>query len=155
MAFNYAKERREFDREWERLRREYEAAGMTTEHIDKLYAFDLDWFNSRRSFFNHTQELPGEAIGGEDGKERSSLIRKFASFSVCLDESLMGGRFGWVDEIEDARLADKLRRLSVEDLELLTLLAIEGYTQIEAARMKGCSQNAISKKYLRIKKVLK
>lgn len=128
MAFNYAKERREFDREWERLRREYEAAGMTTEHIDKLYAFDLDWFNSRRSFFNHTQELPGEA---------------------------MGGRFGWVDEIEDARLADKLRGLSAEDLELLTLLAIEGYTQTEAARMKGCSQNAVSKKYLRIKKVLK
>lgn len=155
MAFYYAKEKREFEREWEKLRGEYEAAGMPQKDIDALYAFDLEWFNSRRRFIGHTQELPGEAMGGEDGKERSSLIRKFASFSVCLDESLMGGRFGWVDEIEDARLADKLRGLSAEDLELLTLLAIEGYSQTEAARIKGCSQNAISKKYLRIKKVLK
>ena len=155
MAFNYWKEKREFDREWDKLRGEYEAAGMAPTDIDALYAYDWDWFCRRRRFINHTQDLPGETIGGGDEKEQSSLIRKFATFTVCLDESLMGGRFGWVEEIEDARLADKLRGLPAEDLELLTLLVIEGYTQTEAARIKGCSQNAISKKYLRIKKVLK
>lgn len=155
MAFNYAKEKREFDREWEKLRREYESAGMTTETIDKLYAFDLEWFNSRRSFINHTQGLPSETVPGEDEQERSSLIRKFASFSVALDESAMGGRYGWVEEIEDAGLSDKLRRLSRDDLELLTLITIEGYSQTETARLQGCSQKNISMKMSRIKKFLK
>lgn len=155
MAFNYAKERRAFDREWERLRGEYQAAGMTTESIDKLYTFDLEWFNSRRSFINHTQDLPSEAVPDEDDQERSSLIRKFASFSVALDESAMGGRYGWVEEIEDAGLLDKLRRLSRDDLELLTLITIEGYSQTETARLQGCSQKNISMKMSRIKRFLR
>lgn len=155
MAFDYRKEKLQFEREWARLRKEYEAAGMPPEDIDALHEFDWEWFCSRRRFVNHTQELPGERITGEEGAERSSLIRRFEAFSAALDESLMGGRCGWVEDIEDSALLDKLRRLSGDDLELLTLLVIEGYSQVEAARIRGCSQNAISKKYLRIKKVLK
>jgi len=104
---------------------------------------------------NHTQRLPTEVIEGEDRREQSSLLRKFSTFFVSRDESAVGGRYGWVEEIDNPRLLDKLRKLSHEDLELLTLLAIDGYTQIEIALFKGCSQNAISKRYLRIKKVLK
>ena len=155
MAFNYAKEKRDFDREWEQLRAEYEAAGMSAQDISTLYDFDLQWFCSRRRFINHTQRLPAEVIEGEDSREQSSLLRKFAAFSVSLNESAMGGRYGWMEEIDKPRLLDKLRKLSHEDLELLTLLSIDGYTQTEIALSKGCSQNAISKKYLRIKKVLK
>lgn len=155
MAFYYAKEKREFDREWEKLRSEYTTAGMSGEDIEKLYTFDLEWFCSRRRFINHTQSLPAENIEGGDSKEQSSLIQKFASFSVSLDETLMGGRYGWVEEVEDTHLLDKLRQLSTDDLELLTLMAIEGYTQTEIARKQGCSQNAVSKKHLRIKKYLK
>lgn len=155
MAFNYAKEKRDFDREWEQLRAEYEAAGMSAQDISTLYDFDLQWFCSRRRFTNHTQSLPAEVIEGEDSREQSSLLRKFAAFSVSLNESAMGGRYGWMEEIDNPRLLDKLRKLSHEDLELLTLLSIDGYTQTEIALSKGCSQNAISKKYLRIKKVLK
>lgn len=155
MAFYYAKEKREFDREWEKLRSEYTTAGMSIEDIDKLYAFDWDWFCSRRRFINHTQSLPAENIEGDESVEQSSLIRKFSSFSVNLDETLMGGRYGWVEEVEDAHLADKLRQLSLEDLELLTLIAIDGYAQAEIARIRGCSKNAISKKIIRIKNNLK
>lgn len=89
MAFYYAKEKREFDREWEKLRSEYTTAGMSGEDIDKLYAFDWDWFCSRRRFINHTQGLPAENIEGEDSAEQSSLIRKFPSFSISLDETLI------------------------------------------------------------------
>ena len=92
MAFNYAKEKRDFDREWSKLRDEYKAEGMTTADIEELYKFDLNWFCSRRRFMNHTQSLPTEVIEGEDSREQSSLLRKFATFSVSLDESAMGGR---------------------------------------------------------------
>lgn len=154
MAFYYAKEKREFDREWEQLRREYEAAGMSEQDIQALYDFDWQWFCSRRRFINHTQSLPAETIDGENSQAQSSLLRKFASFTISLDESQIGGRYGWIEEVEDSQLLDKLRRLSADDLELLTLIAIEGYTQVEIAQLRSCSKNAISKKFIRIKKSL-
>ncbi len=155
MAFYYAKEKREFDREWEQLRREYEAAGMAEENIQALYDFDWQWFCSRRRFMDHTQSLPPETIDGENSQAQSSLIRKFASFSVSMDESQLGGRYGWVEEIEDSKLLDKLRKLSQADLELLTLIAIEGYSQPEIGLIMDCSQSNISQKITRIKNFLK
>lgn len=155
MAFNYAKEKREFDSEWEKLRSEYETAGMSPGEIEALHRFDWDWFCSRRRFINHTQNLPKERPSGEDSRENSRLIRKFTALSVNPEQTLCGSRYSWVEEIEDAVLWSKIRRLSQEDLELLTLLAMEGYTQTEVAQMRGCSQNAVSKKYIRIKKNLK
>lgn len=154
MAFYYAKEKREFDREWEQLRREYEAAGMSEQDIQTLYDFDWQWFCSRRRFINHTQSLPAEAIDSEDGQTQSSLIRKFASFSISLDESQIGGRYGWIEEVEDSQLLDKLRKLSADDLELLTLIAIEGYSQSELTRMGFEKQYKLSRQMSRIKKFL-
>lgn len=155
MAFYYAKEKREFDHEWEQLREEYEAAGMLEKDIQELYEFDLQWFRSRRRFINHTQNLPAETNEGEDGGKQSSLIRKFSSFSTNFDESQLGERYGWIENIGDRRLLDKLRKLSVDDMELLTLIAIEEYNQTEVSRLLGCSQKNISLKIGRIKKFLK
>lgn len=93
MAFYYAKEKREFDRKWEQTRKEHEAASMAERNIQTLYDFDWQWFCSRRRFTNHTQSLPAEAIVGENGQTQSSLIWKFASFSINLDESQIGGRY--------------------------------------------------------------
>jgi len=154
MAFYYAKEKRDFDCEWDKLRAEYRSAGMPEESIDALYQFDLQWFCSRRRFSNHNQSLPSEVIDSEDDYTQSSLIRKFASFAVNLDETLIGGRYGWIESVEDEQLLEKLKRLSQEDLALLTLIAIDGYKQAEIARIRGCSKNAISKKFIKIKKFL-
>lgn len=155
MGFNYAREKREFMKEWARLRCEYQAAGMSEETIKKLYAFDWEWFCSRRSFCNHSQELPVEHIDEDSEQSQSNLINKFDTMRTEFDESTFDGRFAWVDTIEDANLVDKLKQLSTEDLELLTLLVIDGLSQTEVAVLQGCSQNAVSKKYLRIKKYLK
>lgn len=154
MAFYYAKEKREFDREWEQLRREYEAAGMSEQDIQALYDFDWQWFCRRRRFINHTQSLPAETIDGEDKRTQSSLNRKFTLFSIPFDESQLGGRYGWVEQIEDTQLLDKLRKLSIDDLELLTLIAIEGYSQSELARMGFEKQYKLSRQMSRIKKFL-
>lgn len=155
MGFNYAREKREFMKEWARLRCEYQAAGMSEETIKKLYSFDWEWFCSRRSFANHSQELPVEHIDEDSEQSQSNLINKFDTMRTEFDESTFDGRFAWVDTIEDAVLVDKLKRLSAEDLELLTLIAMDGYQQAELARLRGCSKNAISKKIIRIKTFLK
>lgn len=45
MGLNFALERKKFIEEQERLRKEYEAAGMTPEQIDEMYEHDLHRFN--------------------------------------------------------------------------------------------------------------
>ena len=40
MGFNYGREKRRFDKEWERLEEEYIAAGMPYEAIEHMKAYD-------------------------------------------------------------------------------------------------------------------
>lgn len=155
MGFNYAKERRKFDAEWKKLRKQYEQAGMSDDAIEQLYQFDLEAFRSWRNYSVQTQQLPDLYIDKENEEKHSSLLKKFKTLSTTFDESDFPGRYAWVDEIEDAGLAEKIRRLSADDLELLTLIAIDGYSQSALGRIRGCTKNAISKKIIRIKKFLK
>lgn len=154
MGFNYAREKREFIKKWKLLRAGYEEAGMSEEAIKKLYSYDWEWFCSRRSFANHSQELPVEQLDENDDCQ-SSLINKFSSMRTEFDECTFNGRLAWVDTVEDKVLTDKLKRLSPKDLELLTLLVMDGFSQTEVALLLGCSQNAISKRFIKIKNYLK
>ena len=76
MGFYYATERKRFEREWDKLRKEYEAAGMLQETIQLLYEFDLEVFRSQRTYVNHTQAMPSEYINSDE-MEHSTLFRKF------------------------------------------------------------------------------
>lgn len=155
MGFNYAKEKAEFDREWVKLRLEYENAGMDESSIQQMYEFDLQFFCGRRNYAIHTQRLPEAFTAGTDESEQSSLMRKFNSLRESFDESNFPERFAWVETLEDQRLLSRIARLDEKDLELLTFCAIEGHTQKELAEKWGCSQNAINKRFKKIKKILK
>lgn len=154
MGFNYAKEKRKFELEWKKLRKEYEQAGMSTYAIDQMYEFDLAAFCSRRSYSAHTQHLPDMYITEGDEENQSSLLKKFKSLSVDFGESDFPGRYAWIDTIDDPLMALRLKRLQPEDLELLTFIVIEGHSQEELAQRWACSQKAISKRYQKIKKYL-
>lgn len=153
MGFYYAAERKRFEREWAKLRQEYEAAGMTLEAIQLLYEFDLEFFRSQRTYENHTQAMPSEYIG-DDESEYSTLFHKFKNSAVSFDEKDFPGRYAWVDAIEDQRLVLALRQLPDEDLELLTFLVLEEHSQCELAQKWGWSQKAVSRRFLKIKKIL-
>ena len=155
MGFNYGKERRQFEAEWVKLRRQYREAGFPEDKIDAMYAFDEKVFRQRRSYENHNQPLPSEDFGEDDSENRTSLFGKFESLAVSFDDSEFDGRFDWVDTVSDPALTYRLKQLKQADLELLTMIAIEGYSQSEAARLLGCSQKNISLKMTRIKKFLK
>ena len=60
----------------------------------------------------------------------------------------------WVNSIEDPQLYRGLRRLSIYDLELLTLIVFEGYKKSEVAEKLGCSRSAITQRMKKIKKKL-
>ena len=137
MPYNHALEYRKFEAQQRRLRREYEQAGMREAEISAMYLFDLAVFNRERRHWEHTRELP------ED----------FRSLADPADEA--HPRLWWVEEIGDPVLAKRLKALSETDLELLTLYAMDGYTQPEIARKQGTTQQAISKKLARLKNFLK
>lgn len=155
VGFNYSREKIIFDREWERFRKQYKKAGMSEEAIREIYDFDWSWFRMRRKYENRVQALPEDVIDEQKAETRSNLFQKFTSLSTSFDEMELSGRYAWIDTISDEALSKKLKNLSEDELELLTLSAIEGFTQCEIARKMHCSQKAISKRLFKIKKNLK
>ena len=151
MGFNYAKEKSRFEKEWKKLRKGYEAAGMCAEDIESVHTFDWEVFLSRRVYENHTQPLPDTFLSDESNGHRSSLFKKFSSLPTSFDIEDFNNRYAWLDSVSNAELYTKLAMLSVEDLGLLTLYAIDGHTQTEVAFLLGHSQSVISRKISRIK----
>ena len=154
MGFNNAKERRKFEAEWKKLRKQYQEAGFSEESINAMRAFDEEEYRSRRRFEEHNRRLPSEDFAEEDYENANSSIN-FKSLSVIFDECSFDGRYDWVETVDDPILASKLKQLNESDIELLTLIGIEGYNQREIAVILGCSQNGISKRVIKIKKYLK
>lgn len=58
MEFNYAQERRKFEKQWKILRKQYQEAGMDEDAINKMYQFDLQWLNSERRYIRRQADLP-------------------------------------------------------------------------------------------------
>ena len=154
MEFNYEKEKRLFLSEWKKLRLEYQLAGMSEEAIDNICAFDWKWFCQRRNYINHVQQLPTEFIDDEAGYRNTNVLKSLNALSVQFDESDFADKYAWLDTIDTVHLADKLKRLSSDDLDLLTLMVIHGFKQADIARDTDRSRSSISQKIKRIKKIL-
>ena len=115
--------------------------------------YDWAWFCSQRVFQNHTQPIPCEQYDEVCGQ--SQLFRKFASLSYQWDvDKIDQTRYGWLASVENEQLLLRLKKLSKKDLELLTLLFVDGYRQIDVARLWHCSRSAVAQRFKKIKKFL-
>jgi DNA-directed RNA polymerase specialized sigma24 family protein len=85
----------------------------------------------------------------------SGLFKKFDSLKVTFSEDDFTGRYSWVETIEDQELCASLKVLSANDLELITLMVIDDYSQSDIAKKDGCARNTVNKKLARIKKLLR
>lgn len=151
---HYGYEKRKFDAEWTRLEQEYRAAGMDDRQIAAMKEYDWTWFCSQRTYQNRVQALPSEQC--EDESEQSCLFRKFESLSCTWDTGDVDSRrFGWLSSLEDELLYRRLCKLPEDDLELLTLLIVDGYRQADVARLWNCSRSAITQRINKIKIFLK
>lgn len=123
-----------------------------------IYAFDLNVFRKNRTEFQRTQPLSESSCddGTEQGESMSALLKKFSSaLSVCDKYSFQSDpRFAWVDEMENDELYRKIISLPKRDMDLLTLIAFEGYSQREVAEIRGIAPAAICKKIAKLKKLL-
>ena len=151
MSFNYGQEKRKFEKEWAKTAAWYARAGMDKDSIEEIRRFDWNLFCKERTYSNHTQVLPNEIADESD--ERSVLFQKYEVLSVTFSESDFHERYDWIQAIENQKITSKLRQLSNEDLELLTLLVIYERTQREIAALFGISQVGILKRIERVKKL--
>ena len=146
MGFNCAQEKAKFDREWLRLRKEYTDAGMSEAAIQKIYDYDWYCFCRNRAYERRATQMPPLEIDSPDDARRSALFRKNETLSVSFDESAFPDRYAWVDTLEDLRLLQAIKTLSIEELEILTFLTLEEHSQKERAERWGCSQRAMKLK---------
>ena len=147
MGFYYAREKQKFDAEWERLSSWYQAEGMSAEAIRELYQYDWAVFCRQRSFENRTQPLPEEP--------GNVLYQKFSQLTTVMTDADLRGRYDWIESLDDGELAGRLKKLSADDQELLTLIVMDGLTKAEVARLRGVTRQSINDKIQRIKKFLK
>ena len=134
MAYNYAKEKRKFDAEWKRKASWYRKEGMSEDDIEEMRRFDLEQFNRDRAY--ESRRRPLETACGSCYVQQTSE------------------RYGWLDEVSDQQLAERLHALPEADLELLTLIAIDGKTYRDVAEVFSCSHQNISRHIARIRKNL-
>ena len=155
MGFNYGLEKKNFDRQWTIIRKQYEDAGMSSEAIQAMYEYDWSVFNAARSYQNHTQEMAAPSF--EQSEESySPLMNKYQeAVSVTDTYHETKSRFAWIGEIENEQLLTALETLKTEDLEIITMYAYEGYDITEISKVYGVSRPTISIKIKRITKFLK
>ena len=155
MGFNYGLEKKNFDRQWAIMRKQYEDAGMSIEVIQAMYEYDWSVFNAARSYQNHMQEIAAPSF--EQGEEAySPLMNKYKeAISITEHYRETKSRFTWIGEIEDERLLSALENLSDADLELITLYAYEEYDTVEISKVFGTTKQNISKKIRRITNFIK
>lgn len=154
MEFNNGNERRKLNKKWERLRVQYQQAGMSEDAIQAMYDFGLGVLNSERSYVANTLAIVGD---GDDSTGRKSSDFKQYEKAIAVTDTYheTRTRFAWVGEIKDKRLQEGLEKLSDEELRLITLYFRDEYSTVELSKVYGIAQQNISKRILKITKFLK
>ena len=154
MCWNDGYERRKFEARQKKQAEEYRALGMTEEQIKAMYEFDLEQYKSDRRYYSHTQSfVPDDFDEDEDDDEKLSIFDKFKDvLTTSIEESGNKSRYWWFEEIDNPDLVRNIKSLSTEQLELLTLVVIDGYGQAEIAELMKVSQSAISQRIATIRK---
>ena len=148
MSWNNRSERAKFEAIQKKHYEEYLKQGMTEEQIKNMYEFDLEQFNSDRRYYMHVQQLTTSDFDeGEDDESESTLLKKhLEALTVSIETSNEFSRYWWIEEIENTNIARVIKNMPIDEIELLTMFAIEDFKQKEIAESKRVSQSAISQK---------
>lgn len=157
MSWNNGYETKKFEARQKKQAEEYRSLGMTEEQIKEMYEFDLEQFKSERRYRMHTQPLQVEEFEENDADESdNTLLNEFFDELTCtIETSGDKSRYWWVEEIEDEALERRVKGMASEEIETITLLVFEGYTQIEASQKMGMPYRTFKFKFRNIKDFLK
>ena len=155
MKWNNAKERKEFIKKQNKLHKEYLAAGMTKEQIKDLYEYDLGVYRNKRIEAIHTQKFDFDSAEFDDKETDNPLFQKFLEKISVLPEYSDTSRFGWIEEVENDKLAKALKTLPIDELELLTEWLVYGQSVTKIAEKQGRNKSNVSRQITRLKIFLK
>ena len=152
MTFNYAVEKRKFEKVWAKLAKTYAEAGMEPEAIKAMYEFDWEIFKSERNEALHTQEFAIPESSDEEMDDcESPLYDKFLEqLSSEYDTYGSHSRYWWLEELTTPCLTIGVPALTLEDKELLTLYIVDRLTIREIARYLNLQKSTISERLQRI-----
>ena len=152
MTFNYAVEKRKFEKVWEKLANSYAEAGMEPEAIKAMREFDWEIFKSERNEALHTQEFAiPESTDVEMDDCESPLYEKFLEqLSSEYDTYGSHSRYWWLDELTAPCLTIGVPALTVEDKELLTLYIVDELTVREIAEIQEKTKSSVERHLQRV-----
>ena len=154
MSWNNGLERKKFESRMTKQAKEYRKAGMTEEQIKAMYEFDLEQFNCDRKYYRYTQPLEEHEFE-EDGEESdNSLLKQFIDVlsTTVEDDYETYTRYGWIETIDNPKLAELLHEMSELDIEILTMTVFEGYKLIELEEVLSVPYITLKRHYGTIKK---
>ena len=152
MTFNYAVEKRKFEKVWAKLEKTYAEAGMEPEAIKAMREFDWEIFKSERNEALHTQEFAiPESSDEETGDCESPLYEKFLEqLSSEYDTYGSHSRYWWLEELTTPCLTIGVPALTVEDKELLTLYIVDELTVREIAEIQEKTKSSVERHLQRV-----
>ncbi len=157
MAMNYGKGRYIVELETSRMAAICQEENQAVDKIDVIHRMLLDNLNNDIKFYAHTQSYDNlEFPDGSKADEGSSpLLNKFMDkFSVFQPDICKWGRLDWVEDIDTLEIAVWIKSQSEQNIELLTLIIVDGLKQTEIAKLWGCSDAAISNRLKTIRNSL-
>lgn len=148
MGFNFSVAYDKFEQQQKKNRELYLSLGMPEEAVETILAFDKAQFKSDYKFYRRMQSLTGN---DEVEEGMNPLIKRFANVLVVYQQPSKSSRYWWIDEIEDEELYKKVKKLTLEELDIITKLVFEGYKRKEIYAELNISKAAFSKRIKRIK----
>ena len=154
-GFYYGYHRMRLEEEFSRMAEYCREKEFPEEKIEEIHKLLLDILNNERRYRIHTQSY-GVFPNEEDTREDSNpLLKNFLeAFSVTQEEISCWGRMAWIDDLDTPEIIEWVKSLGEEDIQLLTLLVVDGKKQTEIARLLGKHDSAISRKIKKLRESL-
>lgn len=176
MAVIYGSMRKAMEKEHSNMAVICREEQKSEEMIEQMHDMLLHILNCDRAYHTHTQpyECYDSANKRKNGREgdkrtqskkwlknegddiidegRSPLLEKFQEqLSVTQVEICEWSRMSWIEDLDTDEVILWVKSQSEKNIELLTLVIVDGFRQTEIAEMWGVSDTAISKRMKRIR----
>ena len=134
MKINISKEYLRFEKEKQEKRKIYDNLNMNVEQIEQIEAIDKKIFRNDINYNAHNIPLySGDYEYEEKNMEQKSIVSHIKNIYEEMDYSL-SGRYYWIDEISSDVLLNEIHKLNAFEIEVITLVAFDGYSKNEAAK---------------------
>lgn len=154
-GFNYGYARNKMEQEFTVIAATCRAEGIPEDTIELIHRIMLDELNNSRRFYTHTQSYDSLQFPNDESTsvDRNPLTDKYMkNFSAPQVEIWEWG--GWIEDLDTPEVIVWVRGLDEIDRQLLTLLAMDGLNQTEAAKILEKHDSAISRKMKQLRKSL-